>query len=133
MEADNPKDEHNPRSRNRRFSGMLLIAVLIAVMALISYRPAVTAIYCDIDILDTRPDVIMLGTSWCPYCYQARRYFTNNAIHYCEYNIEQSEQGQRLYNRLGGGAIPILIIGKHRLSGFDQRAIDKALTLLHSS
>ena len=75
----------------------------------------------------------MLGTWWCPYCSQARRYLHQNQISYCEYDIEKSAVGKKLYDDANGSAIPLLIIGNYLLQGFDESSIDKALKLLEEN
>jgi len=75
----------------------------------------------------------MLGAWWCTYCYQAKKYFQHNNIHYCEYDMENTETGRQLYEEHGGGAVPILLIGEYRLSGFSEQQIETALSLLKSN
>ncbi len=69
----------------------------------------------------------MLGTTWCPYCAQARKYFHTNRINYCEYDIEKSAEGERLYDSVNGGAIPILIIDGRHYTGFDAIAFEQLM------
>ena len=97
-----------------------------------SRREAVETIDCTPDIIASNPDVIMLGAWWCTYCYQTKRYFQHNNIHYCEYDMENTEIGKQLYEEHGGGAVPILLIGEYKLSGFSEQQIEKALSLLKS-
>jgi glutaredoxin len=114
----------------RRFNSLILFAVLLIALYVINYRPDIATIACTDDIIATEPDVIMLGTWWCPYCADARRYFHDNEIHYCEYDIERTAKGKQMYDELGGNGIPVLIIGdKYRLEGYDERMIEKALAL----
>ena len=75
-------------------------------------------------MLETKPDVIMLGAVWCPYCAEARKYFHKNNVHYCEYDIERSAEGKRLYEKSNGSGIPILIIDNKRYSGFSAVAFE---------
>ncbi len=115
----------------RRINSLYLFAALLAGLYFISFRPDVPTVACNDEIIASQPDAIMLGTVWCPYCASARRYFHKNDIHYCEYDIERTEQGKRMYDDLGGGGIPILIIGdKYRINGFDERSIERALKLI---
>ena len=69
----------------------------------------------------------MLGTWWCPYCYEARRYLTSNNISYCEYDIERSAEGEKLFNEVKGQAIPVLLIGKYMINGFDETRLEQML------
>lgn len=127
-------EETETPKKNRRPNGLLVFALILAAVFAISYRPSVEAVYCTTDALSTNPDVIMLGASWCPYCSQARRYFVNNNVNYCEYDIEDSGKGEQLYSRTKNQGmpqgIPILFIGKYRFSGFDERSVEKILSEL---
>ena len=62
----------------------------------------------------------MLGAWWCTYCYQAKKYFQRNDIQYCEYDMENTATGKRLYQEHGSGAVPILLIGQYQLNGFSE-------------
>ena len=118
-----------PRTKTKKINGLLILGLILLVTFVVSYRPDVPNVYCDEEVLATKPDVIMFGTWWCPYCYQARQYFHNNDIHYCEYDIEKSDIGKTRYDETQASAIPALIIGKYLLQGFDENSIEKALTL----
>lgn len=100
-------------------------------MILISRHETVVTIDCTPEIIASKPDVIMLGAWWCTYCYQAKKYFQRNNIHYCEYDMENTETGKRIYEEHGGGAVPIFLIGKYQLSGFSEQQIDAALASLN--
>lgn len=117
----------------RRINGLVLFGLMLLVLVVLNYRPSVATVYCTKETLTPKPDVIMLGAWWCTYCYQARRYFHNNEISYCEYDVERSEEGKRLYEEVNGNAIPILLIGKHRLNGFDERSVENLLSRLDES
>ena len=121
----NSTANHHPA--RRKINGLFVFAALIAVMIFASYQSAVPTIECNAATLKTKPDVVMLGASWCSFCKQARRYFNANKVHYCEYDIETSAEGARLYNRYDGGAIPILIIDGKKYTGFDSAAFKQLM------
>jgi glutaredoxin len=125
----NRGDTKRPPSKR----GLFIIAMFIVMFIIFSRREPVETIDCTPDIIASNPDVIMLGAWWCTYCYQAKRYFQHNNIHYCEYDMENTEIGKQLYEEHGGGAVPILLIGKYQLSGFSERQIETALSLLKSN
>jgi glutaredoxin len=116
----------------RRINGLFVLVIIMAGLVLANYRPPVAHVYCDENTLTSRTDVIMLGTGWCPYCYEARRYFENNKVNYCEYDIEKSPVGQKLYNDVNGQSIPILLIGPYRISGFDETRFEQLMSRLES-
>lgn len=62
--------------------------------------------------------VIMYGAEWCGVCKRAKRYFNANNIPFIEYDIDKSKKGRRDYKKLGGGGVPIILVGKHRMQGF---------------
>jgi glutaredoxin len=64
------------------------------------------------------PEVIMYGTPWCGYCKKARRYFQHNKIAFREYDIESSSSAHRRFKQLGGNGVPLIVIGKKKMSGF---------------
>lgn len=116
--------EQTTKKSNRRFSALYILAALILVMIISSYRTAISTIDCDADLIKTNPDVIMLGAWWCPYCAEARKYFHANNVHYCEYDIERTAEGERLYEESNGSGIPILIIDDKKYTGFDAAAFE---------
>ena len=123
-DAESPNRNKKPKSKR---GGLFVIAIFIIAMILLSRHEAVKTINCTADILASKPDVIMLGAWWCNYCYQAKKYFQKNNTHYCEYDMENTLEGKRLYEKHGGGAVPIMLIGDYQLTGFNQRQIEAAI------
>ena len=138
---DNEKGENSPEINNpnpvrkpkKRINGIVIITLVFIVILISTYQSGIERVHCDANTLATNPKVIMLGTWWCPYCSQARRYLHEQEVNYCEYDIEKSAVGKKLYDDSNGSAIPVLIIGKYLLQGFDKKSIDQALILLEES
>jgi glutaredoxin len=120
-------------SRPRRLNGIVILVLIVIGLIIVSYKPSIARIHCNDEILKSKPEVIMLGTWWCPYCYQARRYLTDNNISYCEYDIEQSAQGQKLFSDVNGQVIPVLLIDKYTISGFDEARLENLLRKIRKS
>ena len=133
--ADRPGNEekHQPENRKRRFSGLLIVIFMLGAIVYLSRQEPVNTIDCTPEIMAQRPDIVMLGAWWCTYCYQAKRYFQRNDINYCEYDMENTIIGKRLYEENGGGNVPIILIGEHRLRGFNQQQIEEAINLLNKT
>jgi len=125
-QAEKPDSKENSKKPKPK-GGLVIVAIFIIAMALLSRREAVETIDCSAKILASQPDVIMLGAWWCGYCYQAKKYFQKNNIHYCEYDMESTLEGKRLYEKHGGGAVPIMLIGDYELRGFNKRQIEAAI------
>lgn len=118
-----------PKS-NRR--GLIVIVLFAFAMILFVRQDPVVTINCSDEIIAQKPDIIMLGAWWCGYCQQAKRYFQHNDISYCEYDVENTAEGKRLYQENGSGPVPILLIGEYRLSGFHEQQVQAALKLLRT-
>jgi glutaredoxin len=71
--------------------------------------------------------VVMYATSWCPYCAKARAYFGRNGIAYTEHDIEKSPAARAEFKRLGGRGVPLILVGRERVNGFDELAFEFAL------
>ena len=78
------------------------------------------------DIIDA-PDVLMLGAAWCPACKAATRFFVNNNINYCEYDMERNAIGARLYQEVNARGVPVLFVGEQRIQGFNAETVTRAL------
>jgi len=122
--------QDNNRKKPRRLSGLIVILLVFVVLVILNYRPSIERIHCNEEILNRQPEVIMLGTWWCRYCDQARRYFTDNNISYCEYDIERSAEGEKLFNDINAQTVPVLLIGKYIISGFDEARLENLLNVV---
>lgn len=67
----------------------------------------------------TQKNVVLYSASWCGYCTQARNFFNANAIPFREYDVETSNKGKRDFKSLGGKAVPIILVDKQKLQGFN--------------
>lgn len=123
-------DNSNTKTPRKKKSGIIFVIIVILAFAFISKQEAIKTIDCTPAIIKQKPDVIMLGAWWCSYCYQAKKYFQKNNVHYCEYDMENTEIGRRLYKENGGGAVPLILIGDYRLRGFNPEQVEEAIALL---
>lgn len=74
-----------------------------------------------------QPQVVMYATSWCPYCAKARRFFKQHDIRYVERDVERDDQAGVAYRNLGGGGVPVIIVGDEVVRGFDERRLRRLL------
>jgi glutaredoxin len=71
--------------------------------------------------------VVMYATSWCPYCAKARAYFGKKGIAYTEYDVEKSPSAKAEFRRLGGRGVPLILVGREKMSGFSEEGFDALL------
>ena len=123
-------DDIKPAQKRRGMAPLIVFFFFVSfVIFVFSRHEPINTIDCTPEIISSNPDVIMLGTWWCGYFHHAKRYFQNNNIHYCEYDVENTTIGKQLYQKHGAGAVPILLIGEYQLNGFSEQRIETALAL----
>jgi glutaredoxin 3 len=71
--------------------------------------------------------VVIYSTPTCPYCHVARALFEKYDIDYFEYDITTSREGLSEFRELGGRAVPLILIGKTRIDGYNEQLIQNAL------
>ena len=95
---------------------MTRLRFLVAVLALLFSGAAAAQ--------SAQVPVVMYATSWCPYCAKARAYFKKNRIDYVEHDIEKSAAAQAEHRRLGGRGVPLIVVGKEKMSGYSEQGLD---------
>jgi glutaredoxin len=74
------------------------------------------------------PEVILYGTSWCPYCRKAKEFFKSRGIDFVDYDIEQDKEAAIRKKELDPqGGVPFAIINGRSVHGFSESAYEKAL------
>lgn len=76
---------------------------------------------------EATPEVVMYATAWCPYCAKARDYFARSGIAYTEHDVEKSASAKAAFKRLGGRAVPLIVVGRERLNGFSEQGFEDML------
>jgi glutaredoxin len=65
-----------------------------------------------------RAGVTILTASWCGVCKRAKAWLQGHGVPYDEYDVEKSATGRAEYRRLHGTGVPIILVGKQRMNGF---------------
>ncbi|MCW9012905.1 MAG: glutaredoxin family protein [Gammaproteobacteria bacterium] len=68
--------------------------------------------------------VVMYSAAWCGVCTKAKKYFRKNKIAYKEYDIDTSKKGKRDYKKLKARGVPVILVGKKRLNGFNAQQFE---------
>ena len=69
-------------------------------------------------------EVTMYSTSWCGHCKNARSYFAARRVAYRELDVEKSDAAAREFRRLGGSGVPLILVGRKMMSGFDPESFE---------
>jgi len=132
------------RWSNRLASHGLLLALPAACLALgVLAGPQIRATYDrlfpapafttgDFSLLQRESDapVVLFSTSTCPYCREVRDLFVRLNVRYRDFVIDDSAEARQRFDRLGGRAVPLLLIGDRRIVGFREATIRDALALI---
>ncbi len=68
----------------------------------------------------TAPLVQIFVADWCVHCKDLEKYLRDHSVGYVSYDIERDSDGRKLYERLGGGGVPLVKIGSTIIRGFDR-------------
>ena len=71
--------------------------------------------------------VVLYGTAWCGYCAKTRDYFRKNHIDFVDLDIEKSPAALKAHKELGGGGVPVVLIGNRKITGYDADAFQAAI------
>ena len=68
--------------------------------------------------------ITMYSTDWCGHCKNARTYFASKGIRYNDIDVEKSESGRKEFKELGGGGVPLIIVGDKVMRGFSAKSFE---------
>ena len=65
--------------------------------------------------------IIIYGTTWCPSCVSAKRFFDEMKLNYDEINIEKEGMSrEKLLKITGGHTVPQIVINNKCIGGFSE-------------
>ncbi|WP_339322393.1 glutaredoxin family protein [Paenibacillus sp. FSL W8-0194] len=70
---------------------------------------------------------IVYTSTNCPHCRQVKSYLAEKGVEYEERNIEQSDEFAQQVWDMGMRAVPVTVIGEHRILGMNKLQFEKAL------
>jgi glutaredoxin-like protein NrdH len=74
-----------------------------------------------------RPRAVIYTGDNCPYCRQLKQYLQQHGVRFQERNIERSRPAALEYQRLRLRGVPVLVVGKSVIPGFQPGRIAKLL------
>jgi glutaredoxin len=72
-------------------------------------------------------NVIVYTSTNCPHCRQVKSFLSEKGLSYEERNIEQSDEFAQQVWDMGLRAVPVTVIGEHKIVGMNKTQFDKAL------
>jgi len=74
-----------------------------------------------------RQKVVIYTTKRCGYCRKAKAWFRQKGIAYSERDIEASSRARKEFEKMGGRGVPVILVGKQRINGYDESRLRTAL------
>jgi glutaredoxin len=99
----------------------------------------ITAVQAELDaLLDARlrqiaansariGKIVIYTAPDCPEAEAATRYFDRKGLPYEEIDVDSSPAGSEEFRKLGGHVLPLILVGKKRMEGFNVPALDAIL------
>jgi glutaredoxin len=76
--------------------------------------------------------VILYTSTHCNYCKQVKSFLSDRGVAYEERNIDQKEAyAEELWNT-GMRSVPVSVIGRHKILGFNQTQLSRAIAELQA-
>ncbi|MCK4419490.1 glutathione S-transferase N-terminal domain-containing protein [Candidatus Aerophobetes bacterium] len=76
------------------------------------------------------PRVILFSSGSCPWCSRAKNYLRQNGVRVKEVRVDKDPEAAKDVVRMTGQmGVPVLLIGRARIVGFDKAKIDRLLGL----
>jgi len=74
--------------------------------------------------------VTIYSTTWCHFCKEAKKFFTENNVKFKEINVEEDQEAAReMVEKSGQMGVPVIDIDGTIIVGFDRTKIKKALKM----
>ncbi len=73
------------------------------------------------------PRITLYSTRQCPHCRQLRQWLRQRHIHFVEMDVQQNKRAFKDFQRHGGRGVPLLMVGKQRIDGFNPKILHQQL------
>lgn len=73
------------------------------------------------------PRLTLYTTSRCTHCKQLKQWLNKHGLRYQEFDVERNQRAYKTFARLGGRAVPVLMVGEQRIDGFDPKKLARVL------
>ena len=69
----------------------------------------------------------MFTTTRCAHCHRLTAFLRQQGVRFSEQNIERNQRAFIEFQRQGGKGVPLVLIGRQKLNGFDPGRLKQAL------
>ena len=68
-------------------------------------------------------EILVFGFESCPYCAKVEKMLRKHRIPYKEMDVVKSKSAKKAFRKLGGGGVPVTVIGDRTIRGFSEEKI----------
>lgn len=76
---------------------------------------------------DAQTRVVVYGTANCSFCRSTRDFLRQRGIKFADLDVERSSDAATRHAQLGGGGVPVVVIGRRLIRGYQPEAFAAAL------
>lgn len=76
--------------------------------------------------------IVIYGNKTCQFCQRTREYLRAKNVEFSDFDVIGSSKAGQEFKALGGGSVPIVLIGNRMIRGYLPREFDEALAELKS-
>jgi len=74
--------------------------------------------------------ITIYSTPTCPYCHTAKAFLKEKGFEFTDYNVADDQaKAKEMVDKSGQMGVPVIVIDKEVLVGFNKPAVEKALGL----
>jgi glutaredoxin len=77
----------------------------------------------------SRKKVIVYTAGWCPWCHKAMEFLTGSKVKFEIRDVDNPVFAQEAMEKSGQGGIPVIIVGKDVVIGFDDVKLKSLLNI----
>jgi glutaredoxin len=126
---DYPQGEHMGGSTEDVQSGRgisSVVKLLLTLSVLIAGGYFIYSTFSDYGYR-TADEVVVFTSSDCAPCKDLFKLLDYYELEYTIYDVDESEENMELFKEEGRGSLPLMLVGRHKVEGYDERRIGIAL------
>ncbi len=74
-----------------------------------------------------QPRITLYSTRGCAHCRQLKQWLQQRQIRFQEMDVQRNARALKDFQRQGGRAVPLLMVGGHKIQGFDPKRLPAQL------
>ncbi len=74
-----------------------------------------------------QPRITLYSTSGCAHCRQLKQWLQQRQIRFQEMDVQRNARAFKEFQRQGGRAVPLLMVGGRKIQGFDPKRLPAKL------